>query len=126
MRQRVRYIFNTVVNKKSHVNAVFAALADPTRRSILERLSGRRERRVTALARPFRMSLPAISRHVRVLEEARLVRRRRAGRVHLIRAHPAGLKDARLWIARYVEFWESRFEAMDKLLKTEARKEKMR
>lgn len=77
---------------------MFAALADPTRRRILERLAARGESRVTALARPFRMSLPAISRHLRVLESARLVRRQRHGREHRIRANAAGLEAASKWI----------------------------
>jgi DNA-binding transcriptional ArsR family regulator len=75
-----------MVNNKGKVTAIFAALADPTRRRILVRLSSAGEGRVTALAKPFRISLPAISRHLRVLEKAKLIDRRREGRVHVIRA----------------------------------------
>ena len=106
------------------MTAVFAALADPTRRQILERLSGQGESRVTALAEPFRMSLPAISRHLRVLEHAGLVKRQRHGREHLIRANAAGLSDARKWIAQCAAGWESGFDALDELLKNEQRKER--
>ena len=102
---------------------MFAALADPTRRRILERLSGQGESRVTALARPFRMSLPAISRHLRVLENAHLIRRQRQGREHLIRANADGLKDARKWITRFAAGWDFSFDTLDELLKVERRKD---
>jgi DNA-binding transcriptional ArsR family regulator len=113
-----------VVNKQARVTAVFAALADPTRRRILEQLSGQGESRVTALAKPFRMSLPAISRHLRVLEKAHLVKRHRHGRVHLMRTDTVGLTEARKWIAQCAAAWESRFDALDELLKSEPRKDK--
>jgi DNA-binding transcriptional ArsR family regulator len=123
-------IFNTVVNKhnlvhtQEHLTALFAALADPTRRRILQRLSDDGETRVTLLARPFRMSLPAISRHLRVLERARLIQRHRSGRLHLIRARTAGLREAREWIARCAAHWDSQFDALDELLKSEKRKDR--
>jgi DNA-binding transcriptional ArsR family regulator len=113
-----------VVNKQARVTAVFSALADPTRRRILEHLSGQGVSRVTALAKPFRMSLPAISRHLRVLENARLVKRQRHGRVHLMRTDTAGLQEARKWITQCAAAWESGFDALDELLKSEQRKER--
>jgi DNA-binding transcriptional ArsR family regulator len=119
-----------VVDGQAHLTALFAALADPTRRRILQRLSEDGETRVTLLARPFRMSLPAISRHLRVLERARLIQRHRSGRLHLIRARAAGLQEAREWILRCAAEWDSQFDALeellkgDKLLKDEKRKEK--
>ena len=79
-----------MVNNQKKITAIFAALADPTRRRILVRLSTSGEGPVTALAKPFRVSLPAISRHLRVLEKARLIDRRREGRVHLIRVPGRG------------------------------------
>jgi DNA-binding transcriptional ArsR family regulator len=109
-------IFNAVVNNKKKVSDVFAALADPTRRRIMERLSGHGERRVTALAEPFRISLPAISRHLQVLERARLIQRRRQGRIHFIRTRAAGLKEAQRWLMRCALEWDSRFDALDELL----------
>jgi len=90
----------------------------------LERLAGHGKSRVTELATPFRISLPAISRHLRVLEGARLVRRYRQGREHLIRANPAGMRDVQKWIAQYAAGWEFSFDALDKLLMPEQRKEK--
>jgi DNA-binding transcriptional ArsR family regulator len=106
-----------VVNNQRNITLVFAALADPTRRRIIERLSRCKEVRVTTLARPFRMSLPAFSRHLRLLEGARLIRRRREGRLHLISAQTEGLRQAREWIARYAEGWDASFDALDELLK---------
>jgi DNA-binding transcriptional ArsR family regulator len=115
-----------VVNKQRQINAVFAALADPTRRRILARLSGGEESRVTALAKPFSISLPAISRHLRVLEQARLIERRRQGRVHLIRARAAGMKAAQEWMRLCAAHWDSRFAALEQVLKSEDRGEAKR
>ena len=119
-------IFNTVVNNQKKISSVFAALADPTRRRIIERLSGHGERRVTALAKPFRISLPAISRHLHVLERARLIQRRRQGRIHFIRTRSAGIKEAQKWLMRCALEWDSRFDAIDVLLAEGERKEKKR
>ena len=105
-----------MVNNQKKVSDVFAALADPTRRRIMERLSGHGERRVTALAKPFRISLPAISRHLHVLERARLIQRRRQGRIHFIRTRSAGIKEAQKWLMRCALEWDSRFDAIDVLL----------
>jgi DNA-binding transcriptional ArsR family regulator len=102
---------------------VFAALADPTRRRILERLRARGESPVTALAKPFRMSLPAISKHLRVLERARLVKRQRQGRIHLIGPDTEGLKDAQAWIRLHAEQWDAAFDALEEFLKSEQPKE---
>ena len=106
-----------MVNNQERVSAVFAALADPTRRHIVHHLSQHGESRVTALAKPFRISLPAISRDLRVLENARLIQRHRHGREHLIRSHSAGLEDARKWIAQCAAGWESGFDRLDELLR---------
>jgi DNA-binding transcriptional ArsR family regulator len=72
-------IFSSVVNNRGRITVVFSALADPTRRGIIERLARVEEIRVTSLAKPFHISLSAFSRHLRVLERARLIRRRREG-----------------------------------------------
>jgi DNA-binding transcriptional ArsR family regulator len=113
-----------MVNSQEKLTAIFAALADPTRRRILVRLSTNGEGPVTALAKPFRVSLPAISRHLRVLEKARLIDRRREGRVHLIRFRAAGLKQARDWMAHCAAAWDFSFDALDQLLRNEQRKGK--
>jgi DNA-binding transcriptional ArsR family regulator len=62
------------------------------------------------------MSLPAFSKHLRVLERARLIQRRREGRLHLIRARPAGAKEAQQWMTRYIAGWQSSFDALERLL----------
>jgi DNA-binding transcriptional ArsR family regulator len=94
------------------------ALAHPTRRSILERLS-HGEARVTELARPYAMSLNAVSKHIRVLERARLIRRRRAGRDHFLSFNPAPLTGAAAWIEAQRSVWMSRLDALDALLQAQ-------
>lgn len=94
------------------------ALAHPTRRAILERIMCG-ETRITELAEPFAISLNAVSKHVRILERARLVQRRRAWREHLVSFSPAPLKEASEWIEKTRAFWSAQLEALDKLLKAE-------
>jgi len=93
------------------LNRTFAALADPTRRRILAHLAGG-DRRVTDLARPHNMSLPAVSKHLRVLENAGLLRRRRYGRVHEIRLNAEPLKKAAQWVEEYRKFWEGSLDRL--------------
>jgi DNA-binding transcriptional ArsR family regulator len=93
------------------LNATFAALADPTRRRILESLS-RQQKRVTDLAAPFAMSLPAVSKHLRVLEDAGLLKRSRHGREHHIELESAPMREAQLWIEHYRKFWEGSLDAL--------------
>jgi DNA-binding transcriptional ArsR family regulator len=102
---------------------VFAALADPIRRRILVRLSKGSETPVAALARPFHVSPPAISRHLRILEKARLIERRRDGRRHFIRARPDGLMQAQRWMNACAAGWDFSFDALATLLENEQRKE---
>ena len=97
-----------------------AALADPTRRAILQRLA-QGEARVTELARPFAMSLNAVSKHIRMLERADLVRRRRQGREHLLSFNAAPLDEAERWIVTQRAFWTERLAALDALLRAEDR-----
>jgi DNA-binding transcriptional ArsR family regulator len=113
-----------VVNNQKNITAVFSALADPTRRRILVRLSTSGEGPVAALAKPFRISSPAISRHLRVLEKARLIDRRRNGRVHLIRVRAAGFKHAQDWLAQCAAGWDFSFDALDELLRKQQKEEK--
>jgi DNA-binding transcriptional ArsR family regulator len=93
------------------LDAIFAALSDPTRRRILDLLT-RAELRVTDLAKPFSISLPAISKHLRVLEKAGLIKRERDGRVHRLRLEAKPMRDAAAWIERYRGFWEGQFDAL--------------
>ena len=108
--------------RHARLDATFAALSDPTRRAILERL-GRGESSVTELARPFRISLPAVSKHVTVLELAGLVTRRRAGRVHRCRLAAGPMREAAAWIMTYRKFWERRLDALAEHLETDKQKE---
>ena len=92
------------------------ALADPTRRAILRRLA-RGEARVTDVAAPFEMTLNAVSKHIRLLERARLVTRRREGREHILSFNPKPLDDASLWIERQRNFWNVRLDALERALR---------
>src|SRR5712692_9717898 len=97
------------------LSATFAALADPTRRAILARLlSG--ERSVTELAEPFEMSMPAVSKHLRVLERAGLIARRKEAQWRRCRIEAASLKEVADWTGRYRHIWDERFERLDKYL----------
>jgi DNA-binding transcriptional ArsR family regulator len=98
------------------LDATFAALSDPIRRGILARLA-QGEASVSALAAPYDISLPAVSKHLRVLERAKLVARRKEGRVNRCRLVAAPMKDAAEWIERYRQFWEEQFDALARFLK---------
>jgi DNA-binding transcriptional ArsR family regulator len=104
----------------SGLDHTLTALADPTRRAILQRLSAG-EARVTDLAQPFAMSLNAVSKHIRVLERARLVKRRRAGREHLLSFNPKPLDEAAAWIETQRAHWTARLDALEDLLRAEDR-----
>ncbi len=97
------------------IDSVFSALGDPTRRAILLRLR-RTPATVTDVAAPFAMSLNAVSKHVKVLERAGLVRRQRRGREHLLSADPAPLKRAAKWLIDYQEFWDERLDRMERVI----------
>ena len=99
------------------------AIADPTRRAILQRLSAG-EARVTELAAPFPMSLNAVSKHIQVLERARLVSRRRAGREHLLSINPRGLDEASGWIDAQRAMWAGTLERLDAVLQAEDQRNK--
>ena len=103
------------------LDATFAALADPTRRAILARLA-RGDSSVSALARPFDVSLPAISKHLRVLERAGLVTQRKQGRTRRCRLAARPLRQASLWLAHYREFWEARLDALERHLLSPVRR----
>lgn len=98
------------------LSATFAALADPTRRAILSRLASG-EATVTQLAEPFRMSLPAISKHLKVLERAGLVAQGREAQWRPRRLDPTPLKEVSNWVESYRELWEARLDRLDSYLK---------
>ncbi len=97
------------------LSATFSALADPTRRAILARLAGG-ETSVTELARPFNISLPAVSRHLKVLARAGLIEQSRAAQVRPCRLQAEPLKAAADWVEEYRKFWEQSFERLDDYL----------
>ena len=97
------------------LDATFAALADPTRRAILARLT-EGEATVAELAAPFRVSQPAISRHLKVLEQAGLISRHRRATARLSRLEAEPLREATTWLAGYQEFWDERFDRLDAVL----------
>ncbi len=97
------------------LNQVYGAIADPTRRAILGMLVGG-EVTVGRLADRFPISFNGVSKHVKVLEQAGLVRRRVSGREHWLRLRPAPLRDASRWLEHYREFWDTRLDAMEEFL----------
>jgi DNA-binding transcriptional ArsR family regulator len=99
-------------HKNTALDQVFNALCDPTRRAILARLTDR-EARVTDIAAEFPISLNSISKHIRMLERAGLVRRSIAGREHLLSLEAAPLAEAQMWIEHYRRFWEGRLAALE-------------
>jgi DNA-binding transcriptional ArsR family regulator len=105
------------------LSTTFAALADPTRRAILARLA-LGEASVGELAEPFDISLPAISRHLKVLEKARLIARERDAQWRRCRIEPEGLKAAADWVEQYRKFWEDRLDALAGFLETKKQKTK--
>lgn len=97
------------------LNTIFHALGDSTRRQMLEQLS-RGERTVTELAEPFDISLAAVSKHIKALENAGLISREVRGRTHTCRLEPQRLATAHQWLSGYQKFWNSRLDRLEKLL----------
>jgi DNA-binding transcriptional ArsR family regulator len=121
----------SLVQSPDPLSATFAALADPTRRAILARLASG-EISVTKLAEPFEMSMPAVSKHLKVLERAGLIARGREAQWRPCRLEAAPLKSVSDWVENYRRFWEESFDRLDAYLvelknaeaKTKASKEK--
>ena len=99
------------------LSAVFGALADPTRRAILTRLTTG-DATVAELSAPFRVSQPAISRHLKVLEQAGLISRSRRATARLSHLEAEPLREATAWLARYREYWDASYDRLDALLAT--------
>jgi len=100
----------------SALDSVYAALSDGSRRTIVWRLAAEGELKVTDLARPFEMSLNAVSKHIKVLEQAGLLRRRVSGRDHWLSLRSEPLAAAYAWIGLYQRFWEGRIDALERYL----------
>lgn len=112
---------------QDHLSQTFAALADPTRRAMLARLS-QGEANVSDLAKPFLkdMSLPAVTKHLKVLESAGLITKTREAQWRPCRINGEGLKDAADWMEQYRVFWEESFDRLDAYLKTVTEKKEMK
>ncbi len=106
------------MRRSAALDGVFHALSDPTRRAMLRTLAAG-ERHIGELAAPFRMSFAAASKHVRVLEDAGLIRRRREGRRHVCHIETSPLAAAERWLRFYERFWNKRLDALEALLKSE-------
>ena len=106
-----------------HLSSTFSALADPTRRAILARLSSG-EASVQELAKPFNMTLPAVSKHLKVLEKARLIRRSRSAQWRPCYLEAAPLKEASDWVEQYRRFWEASLDRLGDYLRELQTKEK--
>jgi DNA-binding transcriptional ArsR family regulator len=100
-----------------NLNEVFHALADPTRRAMLERLA-RNPLSVSDLAQPFKMSLVAISKHIKVLEKAKLVNKQKQGRTWMCQFNQEAMMTAEEWIAHYTTFWNERLDALEQFVNT--------
>jgi DNA-binding transcriptional ArsR family regulator len=98
----------------------FAALSNATRRGILARLARQGEISVSELAAPYKMSLPAVSKHLRVLEHAGLVSRQKDGRMHRCRLRAEPMKDAAAWIEHYRQFWDVQLDSLARYLEDSA------
>jgi DNA-binding transcriptional ArsR family regulator len=107
---------------RARLDASFAALSDATRRGVLERL-GRADASITDLAETFQMTLTGMKKHVSVLEQARLVTTEKVGRVRICKLGPRRLQEETAWIERYRQLWNSRFDALDKVVEELKQKE---
>lgn len=110
-----------MVNSQQQLDAVFGALADPTRRAIAARLA-QGSAPVSELAKPFTMSLPAITKHLNVLESAGIISRQSQGRQKICSLNQESIQMAAEWIDRYTRFWTERLDALEKLLTNEENK----
>ena len=111
----------SIVSTATRLDHTLGALADPTRRAILLRLS-EGEARVTDLAAPFDISLNSVSKHIRILERARLVTRRKVGREHLLSRNARPLDEAAVWIDRLRDHWNRRLDRLEKALEEDGRR----
>jgi DNA-binding transcriptional ArsR family regulator len=111
-----------MVKYSSSLDSTFGALADPTRRAILATLQ-LGQASISELAKPHRMSLPAVMKHVHVLEQAGLVSQEKTGRTRICRLAPEPLQDAESWISKYRRFWERNFDSLERYLNEEKSQE---
>jgi DNA-binding transcriptional ArsR family regulator len=116
-------MYHMVQYSSPRLDASFAAISDPTRRGVLERL-GRADASITELAETFHMTLTGMKKHVSVLENAGLVTTRKAGRVRTCRLGSGRLEEEAVWLERYRQLWDARFGALDQVIEELKHKEK--
>lgn len=109
-----------MVNYPGDLNNTFSALSDPTRRAIISELT-KGDISIMELASPFDMSLPAVSKHIRVLENAGLLTRKKQGRVQYCRLNAKPLRDAAKWLAYYQQFWDAKLDALANFLEEDSK-----
>jgi len=97
------------------LDLIFQALSNSTRRAILRDIS-KREKTIKEIAKPYKMSLAAVSKHLKMLENAHLIKRRKEGSFHIIKLNAKGLKSAKQWLSYYQKFWDRRLDALTRLL----------
>ena len=103
----------------TQLNAIFAALADPTRRAIIDHLvSG--EATAGELAQPFGISKPAVSKHLKILEKAKMIKRRKEAQFHKFEVLPESIKDASEWMAKYRVFWDEQLDSLEKYINNQS------
>jgi len=117
------FIVNHMVEYSKALDKTFGALADPTRRQIISMLIEQRQRRINDLAAPFAMSLAAVSKHIKVLEQAGLVQRYKRGRESYLELNPQQLQEAQQWLDFHARFWAERFAHLQEVLDDQATEE---
>lgn len=115
--------FNYMVECTIQLDSVFGSLADPTRRDILHRVS-QRELSVGEIAKPYHLTLAAVSKHLKVLERAQLIVKRRRGKEQMVHISPQALANADAYLEQYRQLWEQRLDALEALLEREQSKAK--
>jgi DNA-binding transcriptional ArsR family regulator len=110
-----------MVYYSSTLDNTFSALSDPTRRAIISQLANG-ELPISEIASPFQMSLPAVSKHIRVLESAGLVIRRKRGRINYCRLNAKPLRDAAKWLVFYQQFWDAKLDSLATFLEEDSKK----
>jgi DNA-binding transcriptional ArsR family regulator len=103
---------------------VYSAIADPTRRALLLRLARDGEKNVTELLEPFSISQPAVSKHLRILREARLVRSRKVGRIRVYAVEASKLREVHDWVTHFEKYWDEKLDALGRYLDQRKRKSK--
>ncbi|TDF35167.1 ArsR family transcriptional regulator [Alteromonadaceae bacterium M269] len=106
---------------KNQLDLVFSALSDSTRRGMLAQLA-QGEANISQLAKQYEMSQPAISKHLRVLDKAGLIQKKKKGREFIIRVNPEPIEEAQTWIGYYARFWKQQFDAVEEYLNTHDKK----